>query len=417
MDFFNMKMQKQFLFFSSFLFLIAISAVGQEVLNNDLGWKEGYLDIHFIHSGRGNSSFLIFPDGTSLLYDVGEARQNDRKAFYPPFSDEEKTPPDRVIKYLNFFNPNDSIDYAVVSHFHSDHYGQILAHTPFSKKGDYRLTGITAVGDSIPFKHLLDRAYPHYNYPRNLRASKGGKENKTLVNYLKFIIDKQQNKGLKVSQVKVGSNRQIKLNYKANDYPTFEVRNIKSNDHLWTGVADEVGKYPFDPPLVNETEFFNENPLSIALKVRYGKFDYFVGGDLPGINDHPDYDIETPIANIIGEVDALTLNHHGYKDASNLYFLQKLSPQVIAHQSLHDPHFSENVQQNLFNSDADVFSLFMSKEVKNYYKKEIRKSYKSTQGHFFIRIYPQGENFDVFVLNESSEGYTLKEKFGPYKSR
>jgi hypothetical protein len=30
-------------------------------------WKEGYLDIHQISTGRGNAAFMILPDGTTMV--------------------------------------------------------------------------------------------------------------------------------------------------------------------------------------------------------------------------------------------------------------------------------------------------------------------------------------------------------------
>jgi len=384
---------------------------------NILKWKEGYLDIHFIHSGGGNTSFMVFPDGTSMLYDVGDSKKGGENPSYPPLLDFKKTAGQRVLKYIQYFNPKDSIDYAVISHFHNDHYGKVKKNSPYSKKGDYQLTGITEVGDSIPYKNLIDRAYPHYNYPYDLRKTYKGKEDKTLINYLKFIIHHQKESGLNVEQLIPGSKEQITLSYKPKAYSQFSVRNVKSNGNIWTGVEDNVGKYPFNPPLVNQEGYFNENPLSIAFKISYGKFDYYVGGDMPGVDNYPDYDIETPIANILGEVEALTLDHHGYKDATNVYFLSQLKPQVVAHQSIHDPHFSENVQYNLKKSGADVFSVYASDRIKKWYKKWMKKSYKSTKGHFFIRVYPDDYSFKVFVLDETEDGYQLKQKSDKYQSK
>ena len=31
-------------------------------------WQAGYLDIHQISTGRGNAAYLIFPDGTTMLF-------------------------------------------------------------------------------------------------------------------------------------------------------------------------------------------------------------------------------------------------------------------------------------------------------------------------------------------------------------
>ena len=35
-------------------------------------WQEGCLDIHAINSGRGECTFFILPDGTTMLVDAGE---------------------------------------------------------------------------------------------------------------------------------------------------------------------------------------------------------------------------------------------------------------------------------------------------------------------------------------------------------
>lgn len=386
-------------------------------IETSLKWQDGYFDIHFIHSGRGNVSFMVFPDGTSLLFDAGDAKQRDSHPYYPPFDDKKISTGKRISNYIKHFSPTDTLDYALISHFHNDHYGEITQNTPISKKGDYKLAGITAIGDLIPIRTLIDRAFPDYNYPYDL-LKPNGKNDETMINYLKFIIHHQKESGMKAEQLIPGTNRQIIPLYQSQKFKNFEVRNVKVNNLMWTGKNEDVGVFPFDPPLMaSKKGFCNENPLSLVLKISYGNFNYYVGGDIPGINKYPDYDIETPIANIVGDVDALTLNHHGYKDATNDYFLSKVKPQVIAHQSLHDPHFAENVQSNLKKSKAHVFSPYMGDEIKKWYGRQVDKIYKSTKGHFFIRVYPEGQTFDVFVLDETKDGYTLKEKFGTYQSK
>lgn len=406
------------IYFLGFSILLAFSfgLVNETNSSSSLQWKEGYLDIHFMHTGGGNVSLMVFPDGTSLLYDAGDSKKKGDNPSYPPYDKRDLTTGERITDYIKHFSPTDSLDYALISHFHHDHYGVVKENTPFSINGAYQLSGITEVGDIIPIKKLIDRAYPNYNYPVDLRKKRNGNEDKTMINYLKFIIHHQKESGMKVEQLTPGVNHQIIPVHDSEKVKNFEVRNIKVNDLMWSGTTNEVARYPFDPPFLNEKGYFNENPLSLGLKISYGKFDYYVGGDTPGVNDYPDYDMETPIANIIGEVDALTLDHHGYKDATNPYFLQKVTPQVIAHQSLHDPHFAENVQNNLKKSNAHVFSPYMSDKIKKWYGKSIKKVYKSTKGHFFIRVYPGGDTFDVFVLEETKEDYVLKEKFGPYNA-
>ncbi len=57
-------------------------------------WSKGYFYIHHISTGRGNSTYLVFPDGTTMLIDAGEADPKfaeivkPLKAF-PPLPDGE----------------------------------------------------------------------------------------------------------------------------------------------------------------------------------------------------------------------------------------------------------------------------------------------------------------------------------------
>ena len=46
-------------------------------------WREGWLDLHHINTGRGNAAFYILPDGTTIPSDAGEPRP-DRSPAPPP---------------------------------------------------------------------------------------------------------------------------------------------------------------------------------------------------------------------------------------------------------------------------------------------------------------------------------------------
>ena len=35
-------------------------------------WREGYLDIHTIATGRGDACLIIMPDGTTMMIDAGD---------------------------------------------------------------------------------------------------------------------------------------------------------------------------------------------------------------------------------------------------------------------------------------------------------------------------------------------------------
>lgn len=390
--------------------VIACIAAANASEGDDIKWQEGYLDIHFMHTGGGNTSFIVFPDGTTLLFDAGDELKTDNDPFFEPFNEPSKTTYERIADYINFFAPNGVIDYAVMSHFHKDHYGSLREDSAISMSGAYRLTGVTGVGELIPIKNLIDRGYPSYNYPLDMIATKDA----TLLNYIDFIEYQKSHNSMSASMLKPGVTSQIKPLY--NNCNNFEVRNVKVNQLIWLGNGDQVAEYPFNPPVVNDFGYYNENPLSISLLINYGDFDYFVGADIAGENDYPDYDVETPLANIVGEVDALSLNHHGYKDAVNPYYIEKSKPQVIAHQACHRPHFAESTLKTLYKSDADVYTMAMPDNLKKWLGRVVKNNYKSTRGNFFIRVYDQGKKFVVITLDETSYEPKLLRTSEIYKS-
>ena len=54
-------------------------------------WTPGTLDIHHIHTGRGNAAFVQLPDGTTLLIDAGAIPESTRPALGPVTIDAPKT--------------------------------------------------------------------------------------------------------------------------------------------------------------------------------------------------------------------------------------------------------------------------------------------------------------------------------------
>lgn len=78
----------------------------------------------------------------------------------------------------------------------------------------------------------------------------------------------------------------------------------------------------------------SDNSNSIALLIEYGRFRYLTAGDLtggqqPGCNVGPDSaDVETPVAERVGKVDVLHVDHHGSCTSTNEAFLTHLSPTV-----------------------------------------------------------------------------------------
>ena len=130
-------------------------------------WREGELDIHFINSGRGECTFFILPDGTTLVVDCGEIPDNP-KSRWPqvdrkPLSGESAHEVDaRYIRHFHPGGPKARLDYMLITHFHVDHTGETAS------------SGVVAFYDLLPFDRLIDRGYPDYDAALAI-ASRTGK--------------------------------------------------------------------------------------------------------------------------------------------------------------------------------------------------------------------------------------------------
>ncbi len=425
--------------FFCWLFLYHHPLIGQTVtVGQPLpAWQKGWLDIHHINTGRGSSAFFIFPDATTMLIDAGELSPMDKRTFSlrnaPITPDSSKKPFEWIAHYIKKVFPEKRkvlIDYVLITHFHDDHFGAWYPSAPVASTGNYVLTGITGVAGLIPIGHLIDRGYPDYNYPYNIRrmaSQYGGGEIKfgeTMRNYFTFLGE-QERKGMKASQLKAGSRSQIRLLQDAGSYPTFYVQNLKANDKIWSGKDSSVVAH-FPPVDTSDSKTWpDENSLSLALTVHYGPFTYYTGGDNPGNifpGDNPLRDVETPMARATGEVDVATMDHHGNRDAVNEFQVKTLKPRIWIGQTWSSDHPGHEVlvraaSQHLYKGDRDFFATNMLEANRLVIGPLIDRSYKSQQGHIVIRVEPGGEKYRVIILDDSRADMPVKDVFGPYESK
>jgi len=87
------------------------------------GWKLGEMDIHFIHTGQAESTFFIFPDGTTMLLDCGyvETRKAGYAEAIPVSPSDRRRSGEWIRRYIERLIPRREIDYLMLSHWHSDH--------------------------------------------------------------------------------------------------------------------------------------------------------------------------------------------------------------------------------------------------------------------------------------------------------
>ena len=416
----------------AFLFLLAYLLPGagqsQAILPP---WQEGFLDIHHISTGRGDAAYLVFPDGTTLLVDAGDISDTHPRTLSPRNTvrkpDDTRSAGAWIADYIRQFAPTGRppvLDYALITHYHDDHFGEWDENRPFST-GGYRLTGMMEVGDLIPIRTMLDRGF---DFPIDLKSeafAAGASTDEyhilqTLREYWKFIEFQKEKHGMVNEPIRPGSGRQITLQYHPQNFPGFEVRNISSNGRIWTGYAEgetfqlfQAGQYP------------GENPLSNAVRISFGDFDYFTGGDISGMNAIGESDmnsVEANLAPVVGPVDAATLNHHGNRDSQSPYYVRTLRPRVWVQQNWSSDHPGEEVLRRitspvLYPGERDLFSTDMLEANELVIGGRIEQSYKSRHGHVLIRVYDNGARYKVFILDDNSAKREVIGEFGPYAAR
>jgi hypothetical protein len=371
-----------------------------------------------------------------MIVDAGESDTSDERTLSPrntpihPSAD--KLPFEWIAYYIKKVTPFQvtHLDYAVISHFHEDHFGGWYANAPKSKNGNYVLSGITGVNELIPYKNLLDRGYPNYNFPvpfEKILSKLNGRESKyykTMNNYFSFI-KAQQKQGMTTEYFKAGVTNQITLQHTKIQYPEFYVQQVKSNGEIWTGKDSSVFQY-FPPIDTNNVKTWpDENSLSLVLIVNYGPFRYYTGGDCAGnvfYGDASWRDVETPVAKVVGEVDVATMDHHGNRDAVNEFQIKTFKPTAWVEQVWSADHPGHEVLIRLTSpylntTPKDLFATNMLDANKYVIGPLIDKSYKSLQGHILVRVLPGGSEYYIIILDDSNENMLVQRVFGPYRSK
>lgn len=378
-------------------------------------WKEGYLDIHHINTGKGESSFYILPDGTTMLVDAGATgRPKPRVCDARP--NDSRTPGEWISRYILHFlrgRNEKRLHYILLTHFHDDHMGSFVQGQKIANVGGYQLTGITEVGENIPFSKIVDRGWPDYDWPIPLCDS-------VMQNYIRFVKWKVKNGGTVAERFRVGVNDQFVLSLRPEKYPNFEIRNIAANGHVWTGV-DSTDRNHF-PPLgsLKPSEYPGENMLCCAFRLSYGKFDYFNGGDITTGAPGSWQDIETPIGLVTGPLEICVANHHAYYDAMGFSFLQTVRPRVHIILSWAPSHPSPSVISRMmspwtYSGPRDVFATNIMEATRIVIGSPV-DNMKSGQGHIVVRVDPGGESYTIYILDDSEENFKITAIYGPYFS-
>lgn len=384
-------------------------------------WKKGQMDIYQINTGRGENYYLIYPDSTSMLIDAGDI--NVDQYSNPPRPDNTRSAGEWVSRFISNVNPKqNNIDYLLNSHFHSDHFGSYLVTNSVlsTDKGslNYKPTGISRVGDFISIGKLVDRGYPDYNKPQNIANYQD------IANYRKFVSWKVQTTSMQAEQFEIGSNSQFVLKHQPTDYPTFKIQNLFGNGKVWTGSGEHVIDY-VAKNATNLTAIIDDNILSCGIKVNYGNFTYYTGGDLIGtLKDENDVAVsmDGAVKNIIGEVDLCKANHHCFTGSNSTEFVNALSPKVYFLSYINSKHLKTPVLSNLIANPKNGTSCllaptYLSDAQRTSLMSETYYNQFTETGHIVVRVFNGGDKYLLYVLNDTDELKTVKAVYGPFTSK
>ena len=376
-------------------------------------WQHGSLDLHHISTGRGNSMLAICPDGTAILIDAGSVR-NATAAMGPALPNASRRPGEWIARYVLHQlkpAPRQELDYLILTHFHGDHMGDLDANSPLDRTGAYHLTGVSDVAELISVRTLIDRNYPSYDYPapQTLDAA---------LNYIRFARSLAAH-GTRVERLRPGSASQIVEQHTLT--PGFSIRNLASNGEIWTGHAENTRQ--IFPPLstLAPVDYPHENSCSIALRFDYGRFRYYIGGDLDADNRYgsaPWADIESPVSAVAGPVSVAALDHHGYFDATGEAFVRNMRARIYIAQTWHASHPALPVLDRLYSpvlypGPRDVLATDLvepAAEADDRYAPRML----SQHGHIVVRVASGGNTYEIFVLDDTTEDGLVKAHFGPF---
>lgn len=383
--------------------LVAVAPLAAQPVGSPLTpWQPGTLDIHIINTGRGDAALLLLPDGTTLQLDAGDggALPGSTRGV-PPVGDQAQSAGERLARYAtrvmqHYRTPG--IDYAILSHLHDDHLG---AFPELSRR--------------IPIGHLLDRAWPDYGdaggdtrFPRTVAYVAMAKADPT-----------------RMARVEPGRDDQVTLLRAPREYPDVRVRNVTANGEVWTGAGRATRhRFPANWQALPADERPTENESSVGIRVSYGAFDFYTGGDIPG-RPRPGYpewhDIETAVAQAVGPVEVAAANHHGNRDSTNAFFVATLRPRLWILQTWSADHPGHDVldrmySRRLYPGDRDVLATNVA-EANRIVIGPLLDRLIGRRGHIVIRVDRGGATYHALVLDDTDESMTVKAAFGPYQSR
>lgn len=362
-----------------------------------------------INSGSGECAFYVMPDGTTMIVDVGELSPDFGDTRVPKRPNDVVRPYKTYANYIKHFMPEgkSEVDYLHISHFHIDHFGDHRweSEAEVSPIG-YRKIGPMALYDEVPFRNILDRAYPNY-----LEESQVPSIADSLIinDWRIFIKHGEQNNKLQGARFTVGE-EQIKLLYNKEKYSNFKTFNICANGY---GYYIKSGA---TQPKRNGSKGDPGNPASCGFYLQYGNFDYVSAGDITSAPQNRMAYYFRDCADGT-KLDALKGGHHLSSNSWGGQMQNYMFPTVVLNHNFYKKQPDIDLLNNtVFNVTNQVFTTNAHPEA----LAESGDTYAKLaghSGHITLRVAPGGDSYYVYMLDDCDFDYRVKSIHGPYTSK
>ena len=369
-------------------------------------WEKGHFRISMLFNGRGESAFLVMPDGTSLMIDCGDYvfRGRDVVKHLP---DDSRRAGEWISRYVLRENPNGKkVDYFLLTHYHSDHAGGLPFNAGRSANGKYSISGIGQAMDMLDFTTFIDRSWPNMNDP----APRADNFDDWTVKHVKEVYAEAERRGIKVERFRLekGSD-QIRQLHGGGGKFSFTPLCARGEILKRDGTVLDLGK--FDRPRSK----FGENEMSVGFVLSLGDFRYFTAGDFQGSVKGADgkrVEIEDILAAECPQVDVAKANHHGHHSMPDK-LVNALHARVVLAGVWHQAHMTRDTIRRLAKGGWPCLyapGLFPEKRRKEdaaeaWMKDVAPESFVGA--HAVVDVAPDGKSYRLMMVTAADESFRV----------